>query len=411
MSRKILSLILLVLVLSGCAIVEKSIDTVMTPIDKAKYNIKSGYEYSKSIVTKSSNQINSIKSNITNNIIDNKVGRILLSEKDIQNSRENLISWKISPKIFITKNDLTVENRFLYFNKTLPIQAQKRYLDNFNKITPKPNLDEFESDRENIRRINEYQFKLLKSKNIWNETQDERTIQLYGDIFNAVYGNPIIKYKSYNIYDKKIYFTVTSQDNKDLNINISLTASKIIAQNLKNSQHNLKPEVYFSNKDKKLKITGVTIFFNQKVYIASIEDKLYERYIPYNIYDSNNKLDTSYANISYKQKVKSIKNKPQWYKNNIKEDSNYYYGYGMSVTTKTEAVHQALKDLYQNMGGAVTIISNISLIKNSDTKGAYSKKFNVESNQSINTQISGHETYKDEYYENVNFFAYKKSKK
>ena len=176
----------------------------------------------------------------------------------------------------------------------------------------------------------------------------------------------------------------------------------------------IKAKVYFDNDNNNLIPQSATLFLNGRFYLSTIEENLYKRKIPYKVYNGNNTLDISYSDISYKTIVKTIKNKPSWYKNQVASDSEYYYGYGLSITNQDEAKANARTNLAENMGGSwnvkQSIKSKVTIRQNSKNNENINREVSNRSNQSINTKIKDIHLYKEDYLDEVYFYSYKKQK-
>ena len=267
---KSLSLVSGFFIFTGCGIVDKTVDTAMAPVDSVGHTIDASYENTSSYLSKLKNKTSGYFSDLSHSTKDNSVGKLFFDDKDIQQGRENLIKWQYSNKRYKDKEkEISSPKKFDIFFKDLSMAAQDNYLAQFNKKTPKPKFNEFLSDRENINIFNEYNLNLLKVKNQWNETLDQRRKEILSDTFNAVYGTPVVDFVSYDVYSEKVFLNIRSLTDETFKFVISFDADKQKAQKIKNNTANLAPVVYFKEDDDQINVEGITFYEQIKKRVLS----------------------------------------------------------------------------------------------------------------------------------------------
>ncbi|MFA9374750.1 MAG: hypothetical protein ACERKK_11410, partial [Poseidonibacter sp.] len=112
MKNKLLTISLLMVLFSGCAITEQAVKTkehILTPVDKSVNSTKSGYEKTTFFFKDMYSSIEENFSSLKSTMIENPFAHLLLSDEYILENRKNLVIW--NSKNY--DNEKTILKRYL----------------------------------------------------------------------------------------------------------------------------------------------------------------------------------------------------------------------------------------------------------------------------------------------------------
>lgn len=420
MKNKLLSISLLMVLFSGCAITEQAVKTkehILTPVDKSVNSTKSGYEKTTFFFKDMYSSIEENFSSLKSTMIENPFAHLLLSDEYILENRKNLVIWnsknydneKTILKRYLKEKDIRLNYKGLsqaaklsYLNDYYFDLFKKDYENRVKRKYKKPKFDEFISDRENKNRFDEYNLNMLEATNTWLLNINETKVQVAQKALSTLFGNPIVTNINYNPNAQKLYMTVKSTKN-NFERKIYLKVEPDLARKMKKYKSSLKAIVLHKLSDKELEFIGINISYNNKNTIAVISDETYIRERIKLV--SNDKLDLEKENITYYDIAKDI-TPPDWY-GISDEDENVVIGYG-SDFDETKAKNKALQSIQQTL--SVRVSSETTLVKQMHgdviSKSAQSK-INVKADE---TELKGVTLYKTVKKDNLWFVAMKYTK-
>lgn len=392
-------------ILSGCS---NKTDKVMIGVDSQALTVKNKYADSKYYVKKS---YTDLTHSIKDSFIQSDFINYFISDKKVLENRESLVIWKTGKNYsvdniirnYLKRNDKQVDVQGLTISQKMDILndhffeiEQNNYKKQFASKYPKPKLDKFKSDRDNIKALNQYKYQLNISKNEWELKLNDIKKVVASKMLLALYGKPVVKTITYDPNKENMFMTIESLKNS-FTKKITFDVNSDIAKDMRKNKSVIYPLVYFNLDSDNLKMVGASIIYKKKHYLVDFTDKTYK-------YDSklkltSNGLDLKKLDIDYKV-VSSNVQPPKWFYNLSKTDK--VIGYGMG-DTEQEAKNSALKEIAQYL--EVDVKSNITTNKKRDGDNISSR-----TNQNIkvstkNKKLKGTKTIKSQKKDGIWFIA------
>jgi len=399
----------------GCAatntIVEKK-DNAMITVDENQHIVKNKYQDSKYLVTKTFSSISNYFTEVKTDLYENEFVQFVTSEDTILENRKNLVIWKrdsyLNPstiiKDYLRENKKHLDYKGLALSTKIEIlneyffkQKQEKYIKNFQRKHKKYKFDEFKSDRENIKAINEYKFALKVSKHEWDINLEQTKKEIASDVLSTLYGTPNVKFISYDPTNEKVYLLLSSSREK-FSQKISLKAQPLLAKQMKRDINKFVPKVYFKFDNSNIVLIGASVGYNKKEYLTSFENEFYKRENTLKI-SSETKLELNKLDIDYKVSSSNIE-PPEWFYNLPKSDKTIGYGMGDS---KQEAKNSALKEIAEYL--EVTVSSSTSTNKKRDGDMLSSKTSQDVKIKTGDKKLEGVTTIKSQKKDNIWFVA------
>lgn len=399
----------------GCAatntIVEKK-DNAMITVDENQHIVKNKYQDSKYLVTKTFSSISNYFTEVKTDLYENEFVQFVTSEDTILENRKNLVIWKrdsyLNPstiiKDYLRENKKHLDYKGLALSTKIEIlneyffkQKQEKYIKNFQRKHKKYKFDEFKSDRENIKAINEYKFALKVSKHEWDINLEQTKKEIASDVLSTLYGTPNVKFISYDPTNEKVYLLLSSSREK-FSQKISLKAQPLLAKKMKRDINKFVPKVYFKFDNSNIVLIGASVGYNKKEYLTSFENEFYKRENTLKI-SSETKLELNKLDIDYKVSSSNIE-PPEWFYNLPKSDKTIGYGMGDS---KQEAKNSALKEIAEYL--EVTVSSSTSTNKKRDGDMLSSKTSQDVKIKTGDKKLEGVTTIKSQKKDNIWFVA------
>jgi LPP20 lipoprotein len=401
-------LLILTLLFSGCATVDKA----LVPVDNLVNDTESTYQKASHSMNETMNNIGNSAASLKSDFFENSLIKFFSSDETISKNREDsYVLWKsastynanniLSDSLKETdiKNPDTLKTsqkmKILkdYFFQVLKDKHSKKFSSKYKK----PEFDEFLTDRENINKIHEYKIALADAEHEWKISLNNTKKQVAQLMLSTLYAEPTLKYVSYDPYDEEMFISVEST-NKGFIEKIKIEANREIAREIKTGITNIKPFIFFKFNEDVLEFVGINIKHNKKPYICDIVDNTYVRQsdVVFTSDDiSLNSLDVQYYNV-----VKNIK-PPAWF-NNIKSKDNQTIGFGEGIN-KDDAKKEAYKDIAMSI--KTTVSANFESEK-TVSGSTYSNSFKSKSNQKIeDIDIKGAKVLKTEKKDGLWFVA------
>lgn len=373
MKKEIFNISILVTLFTGCATVDKA----LVPVDNTVYKLKTIYKDThhsiKETYNNTSHNINELKSNI----YETPVVNIIFDDDDILVNRDqNFIKWSGSTnyssikiiKSYMKKNNISLDENSLKVSDKMNIlkehffdKLKKEHISKFENKNKKVKFNSFLTDRENIKKIYEYKTKLSISEHDWNMNISKTQKKVAELMLATLFDKPIIKFISYDPYEKELYLLVSSKQN-GFKQKIKFEIPKDFAKSIKKNLAYLKPVIYFKFDNNKLELVGASIRYNKRSFLGKFTDSSYFR--ESSIKMSTDKLSLKEQDVQYTEVVKNI-TPPSWYFH--LEGENIGYGQGK---TKDEAKSDAYKNIAQN----IKVVVNSSFTTNKKVSGSISSK-------------------------------------
>jgi len=384
----------------------------MIHVDNSVTDVTAGYESSIHHVKNVSSIIQKSTQNSKNNLLENKFVQIFVSDQLVLDARKNMIPWVnghtnsdndilqeevVHQGLKVSANALPIAQKLqllfdYYLNK-----LKQDYEANFLKENPKPILNEFLTDRENIQKVNKYHLALKRSESNWELNIIQTKKSAAQSALETLYGKPKLEYLSYDPYDQSIYCLITSSKN-GFSQKIKFNLPPKNANILKERPNDVQAEMYFNFDNDELTFKGITVLFDQKAYIASLVDQTFIRQNTLKMSTEN--LSLNNLKVSYKQLGVNVI-PPEWFLN-LTFSNSEKIGYGMDADF-VKAKQAALSDISEQI--SVKVESKLYIEK--QASGDY---FSNNVNQTINTStkettLEGTKIVKHEIKDGYNFVA------
>jgi hypothetical protein len=408
-----------ILLFTACSSVTSNVHDAtqksLIKVDETNLKFKSGYESKKHKIKKSYVNISNSIGELSTNFLENSFIQFFMTDTMVLKNRETLIIWKDGTskdskalikhygkrylKKTIDTNTLDLSQQFNYLTKYYLLKEQKSYKERFLEKFPKPRVDQFKTDRQNVQAVNEYKFQLQLAEQRWELQTDQTKKIVASKVLGALYGKPSIKKISYDPESEKLFVNIISKRNsfaQNVFFNIESDKAKKIVSN----KHRLKPILYFRfDNDSSVELVGVSFQYLQHNYLAKITDTMFQKNTNFKI--THEKLDLSSINVDYKIVAKDVE-PPSWFYH-LKNEA--IIGYGMG-DTQEEAKNFALKEIAQQL--SVTVNAKTSVSKEKSTS-SYEK--NITQNINLETkdlELKGAKTIKAQKKNGIWFVAVEK---
>jgi hypothetical protein len=376
----------------GCATTKKVADTALQPIDSGVHLTKSGWESVGHFFQSNYKGFVNTLDDTHNSFKQSTLAYYLLSDDSILESRQHFSVWdgdetynasqllerylkekSLSPSFV---QGLDGHRKLTYLNNIFFEEALQSYKKAFLKQHPKPKFDKFSTDRENLKKANEYKLALYKSENTWEINLDKIKKHVLNKALDAFYGKPYLSNISYDPYSEKLYFDVKSSKN-DFTQKVYLELEKKEAQKFEKTLRDIHPLVYFQLENGQLQVVGITLALNKEKYLAQTTDEGYTResFVMMDIEDNY-----SFTELNINPHELNLKEKPPaWY--GIPSESEYeYLAYGQGFTEQ-EAKELALSEIVMHLKVEATVDMKLEQVVQGDE---LSKKMSMKSQFSSN---------------------------
>ncbi len=331
------------------------------------------------------------------------------------NRKDNYISWEsassfsASPIInnYLRKNSPKIKERDISTQQKMQIlkhyfldKEKDEHIANFKKSYKKPKFDKFKSDSENIDMVNEYKLKLSESQHQWRMNLDETKIRVADAMFSTLYGEPKLKFNSFDTFWNEGYFSVSSSHN-NFTQEIKIKVEPEIAREMEKNIESLKPFVFFNFSDNSLKYVGTNLIFKKKIYCSDDVDKAYIREDNIVFVDDDEEISLKSIEVNYTQIIKNIK-PPKWFRQLHEEGFLLGYGEGKTIS---EAKAQARAEIIETL--EVSVESSIVLETQTNGSSISSSSNSKVKSVAKKTILKGSKVIRDEKKDGIYFVAVK----
>ena len=361
--KNITKLLFSLFFLSGCAVIEKTLE----PVDKVTNSVTSSYNSVSNATTETMNNVGNNVSTLTSTLYETSLVKLFSKNEEIlKNREENFVKWndrsRYNAKRIIKKhlrqNDIKVKENELELSQKMEILKnyffdilKDKHLKQFRSKHKKVTFDKFLTDRENIENINKYKTALTESEHQWNINLHKTQKKVAKLVLSTLFANPKIKFLSYDPYNEEIFLSVTSNQN-GFKQKVKFSIDKELAKQLEHKIKYIKPSVYFKFNDDSLEFVGITVIYKKKPYHTTSIDSAYVRQS--DIVFTSDKINLKKEDIKYTEVLKNI-TPPDWF--HKIDDTDKKIGYGQGKDEK-EAKADAYKNIAQSI--KVTVNSNFS---------------------------------------------------
>ncbi|MBD3840721.1 MAG: hypothetical protein IE909_02340 [Campylobacterales bacterium] len=415
---KICLLALTLVVFSGCGSIKnrvnESLDKAYVGVENQKFYLKSTYGQGEHAIKKSYVGLKESLSDLASGFYENSFIQFFISDETVLKNRNNLVIWQngsfdnektiiekqLSKKYknFTKPYENVMENeKFELLNEYYLQREHDEFKKSFSIKYPKPKIDKFKTDSQNLQKINEYKYQLQKSVYEWELNEKQTRKNVLSRVFETLYGNPIISGINYDPYNEELYLEIKSSKGSFVQKAI-LTVEEKEAKELVNNQLKISPIVYFSLEDNNIHVVGVSFIYSQRHYLAKISSQEFQNRST--LVYKNEQIDLGDIDVSYKMVSKNIQ-EPSWFRN---LPHNGVIGYGIGDSFE-EAKNLALKEIAQEKGVQINAQSTIQKVA---TSSSYDKRViqNIDLKiEKIN--LEGAKTLKSEKIDGVWFVAVK----
>ena len=331
---------ILFILLSGCAVVDKS----LAPVDNVINSTKSGYSSIENSTDETLNDLSHGVGDIKADFYENSFVKLFSDDEDIlKNREENFIIWNHRSNYnclkIVKENDLELKDKIRILNGYFFDILEKEHIEAFKKEHKMVHFDQFLTDRENIENIYNYKTALNQSEHQWNMNIHSTQKKAASLMLSTLYGEPYAKFVSYNPYDEEMFLLVLSKKN-GFTQKIKLSVEKELAKEMKNSIKKVKPIIYYKLNDNVIELVGIASKFKNKTYLAKMVDRAYSRQS--DIAFTSKDIDLKKLDVDYTEVIQDIE-PPEWYLN--MEEKNIGYGQGITLD---EAKTNAYKNIAQS---------------------------------------------------------------
>lgn len=367
--NKILNVIFVSSLFSGCAIVDNS----LAPIDTTINNTKVIYNDTSNYIDNSLYQITNKVSDTKSILYENKLINFFIPNEIILDNRElNFIKWNTHSKHNVNKiirrylknKKINLKEKQLLLSDKMEIlkeyffnKLKTEYLNEFLKNHKKVTFDSFLTDRENIEKIYQYKLALSEWEHKWNVNIFNTQKKVSELILSTLFGKQSVKFISYNPYDKELFLSIRSQ-RENFNQKIKISVDKNIAKDLKKNINHTKSSVFFQLIDDKLELVGVNIYYKKDVYLGEFTDYAYFR--QKNISISTDTLDLKEQDVQYTKLIQNI-TPPSWFYT-LKDER---IGYGQGKNEKDAKI-----DAFKNIAQSIKVVVNSNFIAKKKLEGS-----------------------------------------
>ena len=367
--NKILNVIFVSSLFSGCAIVDNS----LAPIDTTINNTKVIYNDTSNYIDNSLYQITNKVSDTKSILYENKLINFFIPNEIILDNRElNFIKWNTHSKHNVNKiirrylknKKINLKEKQLLLSDKMEIlkeyffnKLKTEYLNEFLKNHKKVTFDSFLTDRENIEKIYQYKLALSEWEHKWNVNIFNTQKKVSELILSTLFGKQSVKFISYNPYDKELFLSIRSQ-RENFNQKIKISVDKNIAKDLKKNINHTKSSVFFQLIDDKLELVGVNIYYKKDVYLGEFTDSAYFR--QKNISISTDTLDLKEQDVQYTKLIQNI-TPPSWFYT-LKDER---IGYGQGKNEKDAKI-----DAFKNIAQSIKVVVNSNFIAKKKLEGS-----------------------------------------
>ena len=351
--------IISILLLSGCATVDKA----LVPVDNAVNQTKSTYQSAGHSISETMNDLDNNTTDLQSSFYESSLIKLFLSDDSISKNREQYyVSWNnssghIANKIIKSKladseiknpDNLKTSQKMVILKDHFFDSLKNKHARAFSSKHKKPEFNEFLTDRENIEKIHQYKTALAESEHVWRISLQQTKKEVAELMLSTLYSTPLLKYISYDPYNKELFLSIESL-NPGFKQKIRVDADKIIASTMKDNISQIKPYVFFKFNEDTLEFVGINIKHKNKAYICTIIDNAFKRQS--DVIFTSEELSLKALDVQYYNVVKNIK-PPEWF-NNIKSEENQIIGFGEGIN-KDNAKKEAFSDIAMSIKTTVS---------------------------------------------------------
>lgn len=404
--QNIIKLSVIIFILSGCAMIDKT----LAPVDSMINTTKSSYASISNSTDETVNDLSHSVGNFKADFYESSLVKFFSDDVEILKNREKyFIKWdnpsNYSSKRIINKylrdnnseikeNDLELSQKMNILKDYFFDLVEKEYIKKFESKHKMVKFDQFLTDRENIENIYKYKTALTQSEHEWKMNIHDTQKRVATLMLSTMYAKPSLEYLSYDPYDEEIFLLIKSQKN-GFKEKIKFEVEKDLARVIKKNIRNLKPSVYYRVNDDKLELVAISTVYKGKTYLANVVDAAYSR--KSDIAFTSKEINLKKLDVDYTEVIRDIK-PPEWYLT-LKEDS-IGYGQGMSVD-------EAKTNAYKNIAQSRRVKVNTQILLNDTQHGSVhsssmKNKTNLESKDMV---VENTRTVKEEKKDGIWFVA------
>lgn len=364
MKNKIL--LILTILLSGCATVDKA----FIPVDNVVNSTHKTYQSAGHSVSETMNDISNSAASLKSNFYESSLVKLFVSDETLtQNREQNYVIWNdastynafdiiksnIDTNVIQDPAALSISQQMKILKEYFFVKLKEEHASQFSSSHKKPEFNEFLTDRENIEQVHLYKIALSESEHKWRIDLTETQKKVAQLMLSTLYSKPIIKYVSYDPYDEELYMTVESS-NTGFMEKIKIDAEKDQALKMKQSISQIKPYVFFKFDDNILEFVGINLNYNNESYICDMVDTAYTRQS--DVVFTSDDISLKTMDVQYYDIVKNVQ-PPEWF-NNISMEGEPTIGFGEGIS-KDDAKKEAFSDIAMSI--KTTVSSNFETEK------------------------------------------------